>query len=279
MSLRKLGGITLGAMLSMVMVQGLNAANNTGAVLLRPKQKEKVQNVTEVTGKILLPGYPIVLVRDDQPGGMWWAQEWAESTSPGLFKAQARIGNDKTANGTRFQIVVVMVPRAEDAKKFEPGTSFKELPSSLARSAEIVVVLDKPQDLTAATPELIRWPEVNGLVARVDSVLCAPFEDKKPIILVRSTESNDVWWVQSDSQHNKDGHFVSTAHFGNEKTAAGTRFRIVAIFPEAELAAKLLPGTSLKELPMGVPRSAQVEVSRKSAAEASQTAASPSTAE
>lgn len=279
MRLRKMGGLTLGAIVLMAMVQGADAANNTGAVLLRPKQKEKVENRTEVTGKVLMPGYPVVLVRDDQPGGLWWAQEWAESTSPNHFKAAVRIGNEKTPNGTRFQIVVLMVPQVDDAKKFEPGISLKELPANLARSAETVVVLAKRQDPTEATSDLIQFPEANGPVERLDNITCSPLEGKKPIIFVRSTEPNDVWWVQSDTELDKDGNYRSTARFGNEKTPAGTRFRIVAIFPEAEEASKLLPGMSLKDLPMGVPRSSEVEVVRKAASEVSQPAASSSAAE
>lgn len=275
MRLVSLRGIAVCVILSMAMAPGASAGNNTGAVLLRPKQKEKVENVMEVTGKIMSPGFPIVLVRADQPGCLWWAQEWAVSTSPSHFKAAVRFGNDKTPNGSGFHVIVLMVPQAEDAEKFAPGNAFKDLPGNFARSAETFVVLDKPEDPIAAIPDLIQHPATNGPVNRVDSIACLMNEEMKPILLVRSAESNDAWWVQSESQPDKDGVCISSAHFGNDKTPAGTRFRIVAIFPDAAQAAALRPGMSLKELPPGVPRSTEVEVVRKSASEVSQPVADP----
>tara|TARA_R110002073_G_scaffold60209_6_gene151198 strand:+ start:612 stop:1505 length:894 start_codon:yes stop_codon:yes gene_type:complete len=283
MKITMLVGIALFATMPVAMVQG-DEAKNTGVILQNPQPQEKVKHVVEVAGKVLAPGYPVVLVRADQPGCLWWAQERPTKTSQRSFKVSAQIGNDDSIDGSRFQIVVLMVPTAEGRELFQPGASFRELPPDLARSVETIVVLKKPNGMlgkpkriltklealpeikrvgsVAGQPELIQSPTENSHVERADLVTCSSLDDRKPVILVRSTQANDDWWVQAASSPDGKSRFVSSARFGNDSTPTGTRFRIVAIYPDAEQATNLRPGMSIEQLPADVARSAEVEVVR-----------------
>ncbi len=283
MKFTKLVGIALFATMPVAMVQG-DEAKNKGVILLNPQEHEKVEQVVQVAGRVLAPGYPVVLVRADQPGCRWWAQERPKKISERIFKASAQIGNGDSIDGSRFQIVVLMVPTAEGRELFEPGTSFRELPPDLARSVETVVILKKPDGIlgkpkriltkleslpelkqvssASEQPELIQNPTENSQVERANLVTCSSLDERKPVILVRSTQANDSWWVQAASSPDGKNRFVSSARFGNDSTPTGTRFRIVAIYPNAEQAKNLRAGMSLEQLPAGVARSAEVEVVR-----------------
>ena len=88
------------------------ADKNPGAVILSPKQNAKVDNRADLFGKVQVRGWPIVLVRADQPGAMWWVQESFEATKPGHFKVNARFGNERTRHGTPFRAAVIVAPTA-----------------------------------------------------------------------------------------------------------------------------------------------------------------------
>ncbi|GAA5506936.1 hypothetical protein [Novipirellula caenicola] len=283
MKITKLVGIALFATMPVAMVQG-DETKTTGVILLNPQPQEKVEHLVEVTGRVMSPGYPVVLVRADQPGCLWWAQERPMKTSQRSFKASAQIGNENSLDGSRFQIVVLMVPTAEGRELFEPGASFRDLPPDLARSVETVVVLKKPdgilgkpkrtltklesvpevtpEDSEAEHPKLIHSPIENSQVERADLVTCSSLDGRKPIVLVRSTQANDSWWVQAACSQVGKNRFVSSARFGNDSTATGTRFQIVAIYPDAAQATNLRAGMAIDHLPADVARSAEVEVVR-----------------
>ena len=292
MKFTKFVGIALFATMPIAMVQG-DEAKETGVTLLNPQQQEKVKQVIEVAGRVHSPGYPVVLVRADQPGCLWWAQEWPKKTSQRTFKAFAQIGNDDSIDGSRFQLVVLMIPTSEGRELFKPGASFRELPPNLARSVETVVVLNKndgilgqPKRILAKTevrldiksgssvaeqPDLIQSPAENSHVERANMVTCSSLDDRKPVILVRSTQANDSWWVQAASSPDTKNRFVSSARFGNDSTPSGTRFRIVAIYPDADQATNFRAGMSLEQLPAGVTRSAEVEVVRVNSSQVTMT--------
>ncbi|SMP76386.1 hypothetical protein SAMN06265222_12128 [Neorhodopirellula lusitana] len=111
-------------------------------------------------------------------------------------------------------------------------------------------------------PELIRSPTENSQVKRADTVTCFSLNKRIPVILIRSTQANDDWWVQGVCVPDGRNRFVSSVRFGNGSTPAGTRFWIVAIYPDAEQAKELRPGLSLEQLPEGVSQSTEVEVVR-----------------
>lgn len=266
-------GITTAAITSMAIFQVARAADNTGATLIRPKQKAKVESVSEVSGRVLKPGWPVVLVRADQTDCLWWAQDWPERTSPGHFKAQAQFGNEKTRSGQRFRVIVLLAETREDARQFQPGTSLKELPERLAHSEELVVVLDKQEDRIEKVPDVIQYPKGQDRVAEKMEVTGKTKPGAQPVLLVRSAEINSPWWVQPKVEFVGDGNFRTKARFGNAKTVLGTHFRMVVMFPTPRQAQSLAVGQSLKKLPSDIPRSEEVEVIRGPMIEAGPAAA------
>jgi len=262
MKLVTLRGITTLAIASMALVHGARAADNTGATLIRPKQNAKVEKVSEVSGRVLKPGWPVVLVRADQTDCLWWSQDWPVRTSPGHFKAQVRFGNQKTRSGQRFRVVVLMTETREDAKRFQPGTSFKELPEDLPISEQVTVVLERPEDRVERIPDVIQRPEAEDRVPQKVEVIGNSKHDGQPVVMVRCAEINSPWWVQPQAAFDGDETFRTLARFGNAKTAPGTRFRMVVIFPSTKQAESLVVGQSMKNLPSDVPRSDEVEVIR-----------------
>lgn len=268
MSLVTLRGITASAILSMAFVQGASAANNTGAMLIRPRQDAEVEMMSEVTGKVLTRGWPIVLVKADLPDCLWWSQEWAAPTAAaGHFKAKVRIGNDKSKDGSRFRLVVVMAKSEDDARRFKPGVSFKEIPEELPRSTETVVVLRHWQFESEAIADVIKSPAANSQVGRMATVVGKAEKHSQPVVLVRSAESNSQWWVQPEPKLTGDGNFTTSARFGNTKTPAGTRFKMLVIFPTKTQASAYRPTEPVKQLPKDISHSAEVEVIRIDAAE------------
>lgn len=258
MKLVAIRNITLRSIVSMVLVHGVHAADNTGAKLLTPANHARVEKASEVTGKVLTRGWPVVLVRADEPECLWWAQDWARITSPGHFKTAARFGNRKTEAGAKFRLVVLMAPSVEVAKKFEPGKSFKELPDDLQRSDEVQVSL--APDPTEVVPGVIDSPAAASYVGRIGYVSGTARKGTRPTVMVSTEDSH--WWVQEKSEIRDDGSFVARTRYGNDKTPTGTPFRVVVIMPTAKDAAAFSPGTSIRDLPRDIPRSAALHVVR-----------------
>lgn len=268
MRLVTLRSITVSAILAMASVQGAIAANDTGAMLFRPRHDAKVEMISEVSGKVLTRGWPIVFVRAELPDCLWWSQEWSEpAATAGHFKAKVRFGNDKSRDGSRFRVVVLMAKSEGDAMRFKPGTSLKELPEELPRSAETVVVLERSKFDSDAVADVITSPAPNSEVGRLTEVVCNAEKSSQPVVLVRSADAHNQWWVQSEPQLTGDGSFTTTARFGNTNTPAGTRFKLMVIFPTKSQALAFKPGEPVRQLPKDISHSAELEVIRTDAAE------------
>lgn len=268
MRLVTLRGITVCAILSMASVQGASAANNTGAMLLRPSHDARVEMISEVSGKVLTRGWPIVFVRAELPDSLWWAQEWSEpAAAAGQFKAKVRFGNVKSRDGSRFRVVVLLAKSEGDAMKFKPGTSLKELPEELPRSAETVVVLERSKLESEAIADVITSPAPNSEVGRFAEVVCNAEKNSRPVVLVRSADAHNQWWVQSEPRLTGDGSVTTIARFGNAKTPAGTRFKMMVVFPTNSQGQVFKPGELVTQLPNDISHSAEVEVIRINAAE------------
>lgn len=50
-------------------------APRLAAVIVRPKRNDPVSREAELFGRLLLPGRPVVLVREDQPDSLWYVQD------------------------------------------------------------------------------------------------------------------------------------------------------------------------------------------------------------
>lgn len=267
-------------LLAAVVIGGVQAKSyEVSAVLVTPKQRAKVDRRTELIGKVLVRGWPVVLVRADQPGSQWWVQESAQGTAPAHFKVNARFGNDKTPAGTPFRVVVLMLQTAEQTKQFMPGVSFQVLPPNLPRSAETVVVLkqrdeSKSKDASDAFADTIVSPQPMSKVSRNYPVAGRVAEELWPVVLVRSAEPNSPWWVQGKPVVDDQGEYRAMARFGSDKTPEGSEFRIVVLLVRRGSEQPFAPGMVVKELPRHLKRSAELSVILAGEATVSQSASS-----
>lgn len=114
------------------------------AAILKPRQGEKVQRVTDVLGRTAENLQPVVLVRVDTGGGLWWVQDPVQLGKGGYFKARVRCGNDTTPSGTRFRIVVATPRSGQESAQLKSGMSLPSLPAEIPRSKVITVELQRP---------------------------------------------------------------------------------------------------------------------------------------
>jgi hypothetical protein len=54
------------------------------------------------------------------------------------------LGNSRTADGSRFRIVVLAVKRHADLQNYREGTRFSQLPSAIPQSEQVTVALRDP---------------------------------------------------------------------------------------------------------------------------------------
>jgi hypothetical protein len=109
--------------------------------VLRPRN-EFVSSMEDVIGRTKVDGHPIVLVRSRQVGSTWWVQQVIARNGK-YFRAVARFGNNKTAEGTRFQYVVAFVKNDKDIP--EVGTNYTEIPAEFEVSEEFDAVIKNVQ--------------------------------------------------------------------------------------------------------------------------------------
>lgn len=114
------------------------------SAVLKPKADSKVERVAELIGRVEEDKQPVVLVRVDDAGGLWWVQDGVEMGQSGYFKTTVRFGNAKTKSGTKFQILVVTPRTGQESEPLKPGKSLAELPFGIPRSKVISVVLHRP---------------------------------------------------------------------------------------------------------------------------------------
>lgn len=114
------------------------------AAVLKPLPDEKVKRVTDLIGRVPEGLRPIVLVRVDDSGGLWWVQDPVAMGKGGYFKSAVRFGNDKTPDGTKFRLVVVTPRSGQEASALKPGMSLADLPNGIPRSKLVTVELERP---------------------------------------------------------------------------------------------------------------------------------------
>ncbi len=232
------------------------------AVVLSPKQNADVTRDTELLGRVMVRGWPVVLVQPDQANSPWYAQETVEPTKPGHFKARIRLGNDATPDDTRFRVVVLLLASADAAQEYSVGKVIPTLPEDAARSAEVLVTLRRETDPQPLV-DILDFPRNGAFVGRVETVSGRISDEGHPIVLVRSTEPNGLWWVQQPCEPTGDGRFATSARFGNETTPAGSAFRILVLLAPKGRVADFQAGVALSELPRDIPCSREVQVLRQ----------------
>jgi hypothetical protein len=261
LSIRTVGMIPV-ILASLILCRPTSAAETHGALIVAPARGTKVKSRHELVGKLLTRGYPIVLVRANQPGSQWWVQHPIQTTAPQTFQAKLQIGNERTPNGTEFRVVVMVAETEQEALRFKPGEPVRSLPVGVPRSAEVRVVFDRGES-GAELGHLILKPQPNEVVSRKDEIRGRlPFKCV-PIVLVRSVLPNSYWWIQAPADTTSDGRFDAQLRFGNDKTPPGAKFRVVVIgVKDRQEAESYQVGGTLAELPDGLPRSEEIVVIR-----------------
>jgi hypothetical protein len=255
----RIAGLFPAVLAVLALAEPAAAVGRYSAVIVAPTRGAKVQSRQELIAKVLTPGQPIVLVRADQPGSQWWVQQPIEITGPQTFKAELRFGNERTPNGTRFFVVVLLAQTEEDVAGLMPEVPLEELPVGIPSSAEVSVVFER-KEMADALPDLILEPRPNAIVPIVAEVRGKVVDEGVPIVLVRAALPNSPWWIQAPAEINGD-QFKAQVRFGNDMTLPGTKFRTTVIMARnARHAESYQVGGTLAELPDDLTRSEAVEV-------------------
>ncbi|MCA9123173.1 MAG: hypothetical protein H6822_00225 [Planctomycetaceae bacterium] len=232
------------------------AETKSAATIISPQANSIVGRVTEVVYETTQPGVPLVLVAADQENTEWWVQPLAKSPEPGRHTVKAYFGNSQTPQGKPFLMMVMVAPNERTAEIMTKQQVFTQLPKYLLTSEPVRVLRKLEAEPTA---ELVTAPatvaaefvqvENRSLVARRQELRGRLQGDIDPVILVRAV-ADSMWWVQDRVKRNANGDFTASVRFGNEKTAAGSEFHVIAVTPRSTSeAASFTVGQSMKDLP------------------------------
>jgi hypothetical protein len=130
-----------------------------------------------------------------------------------------------------------------------------------AQSSLNIVAADEADPALAAPPPAIKNHEVNiqltpKIVGRVQQIRGTTNVAGIPVVLVKSDQDNEPWWVQGAPIQAKS-QFAAKAQFGNARSIPGTRFRVCVIIVEPT--AEYRTGQVVKTLP-DVPKSDELIV-------------------
>jgi len=230
---------------------------------MKPKRNDRVGREVEVFGKLLIPGRPVVLVRADLPGCLWWVQDSVEPIDAKSFKTRVRFGSETTPDGGRFLVSVVLLRNNQDLERFKPGAAIDEVPWDMRRSATVPVLLDRREKPTRHKDLIVR-PAPDSKVSRVEELVVDVDKGARVVVMVRSAEANSFWWVQDRIDRAEGGQVSTTVRFGNDATQSGTRFKIAVLLPRsAKDLDQFQVGAYMRQLPDGVVRSKEVHVIRQ----------------
>ena len=98
------------------------------AGIVIPEPEESVKMEQNVLVKLPVGGFPLILVRCEDPMGSWWVQTHAKPLGKDQFSTIARFGNLKTDPKTQFRLAVYVLEKAEDLAKYEPGKVTRTVP-------------------------------------------------------------------------------------------------------------------------------------------------------
>lgn len=256
------------------------------------KLSPRVGRVQEVEGNVNAPGMPIVFIKSGLPTEPWWVQNLPTPTGPKQFKVRLLFGNEKSAPGSQFHVVTVLMPKGAKLQDYKVGTQHHSLPE-FPQSNRLQVTLmggnqspgvevipaqsafhDDPanKDLMPAEVESfemagdddivsISTPTADSDVRRMTEINGKVAEGHFPVVLIRPLTKENLWWIQNRPVVGMDGTFKGKLVFGSEKTPEGTRFRVLVLaFEDAAAADKLKAGASLKQLPEGVKTSSEITI-------------------
>lgn len=114
---------------------------STAFELTAPTPGAVVERRLRVSVETQVPseGLPMLLVRSSERNSPWWVQDAMQKSENGDVTGLARIGNDKSSSGSRFELILAM-PKDAGRKPIEPGSQLKDL-SEFHCSSPIAVTL------------------------------------------------------------------------------------------------------------------------------------------
>ena len=123
-----------------------------------------------LSGKVNMPGYPVILVRADHAKARWWVQEHVTLKPDRSFSGEVLFGNEKTLDRTQFHVVVVVLQNSAELEGWKPGGVLEELPDGVPRSEEIVAVYRRDRDGGPVVDDLLQEPRSGAVVQRRQAV-------------------------------------------------------------------------------------------------------------
>ncbi|NND98136.1 MAG: hypothetical protein HKN47_12485, partial [Pirellulaceae bacterium] len=208
---------------------------------------------------------PIILIRNDKPGSAWYSQPEVVKVGSGRTATGVRFGNAKTIAGERFRIRLAIPTTRRQRAALSTNEPIKQLPDNIQYGAPTIVEFDpdkKPtvefgtlkfEKAVSEGSSLVRLvgPADRSIVSRRPTVtgLCDP--SLVPMVLVRTEDDKETWYVQQPCQRSAGGGFRSTVYLGKLGTPAGTKFQVVAILVAPDQVENFRAGEPLPELPEG----------------------------
>ena len=121
------------------------------------------------------------------------------------------------------------------------------------------------QETKEERPALILSPKAGAKVGQFEDIEGKlNVKDGWPVVLVQAQVSGQQWYVQGPVEEVAQGKFTANAQFGEEKTKAGTKYRIaIVVAKDKEAAHKFEKGAMKNSLPAGLPRAEYVDVVRE----------------
>jgi len=148
------------ALLSPMMARAADEERKRPAKILSPESDSEVDRFEDLGGEITQKGgWPVILVRpliEDEP---WYVQPPVMAVDDGEFTTRVYFGDQKSAPGTRFRIVILVARSRLEAAKFKEGTPFRAIPPGLGRSNWITVTLKRPAEKEKETPKKEKVPK------------------------------------------------------------------------------------------------------------------------
>lgn len=269
-----------------------------------------VGRIQEVAGRLRAKGEPVVLVRADLPNEPWWVQSKPTPSAKDRFKAKAIFGNSRSPAGARFRVLVILVDPKVALRDYPTGQVIRKLPD-VPRSREMLVTMprtgrpviqavpvkkigsdSKSDDADSEKSPVEFTSPKTGSTVRQTATLSGKVEAGfTPVLLVRPLAKDSVWWIQKPIRASKSGEFSANVVIGSQRTAEGTRFRIVALAVpasdskenaeakgDAGTNVEFIPGDFLRKLPEDIAASKELVLTlRRSATAAADTKASAAT--
>lgn len=242
------GLMMMGYGLKKAPAQEESSSRSTVSIAVELQISTHVGRIQEVTGRIRAKGEPVVLVRADLPNEPWWVQGKPTPTARDKFKAKAIFGNSRSPVGARFRVLVILVDPKVALRDYPTGQVIRKLPD-VPRSREMLVTMprtgrpviravpvkkigsdSKPDETEDEKSPVGFTSPKTGSTVRQTATLSGKVEAGfTPVLLVRPLARDSVWWIQKPIRVSKTGEFSAMVVIGSQRTAEGTRFRIVAL--------------------------------------------------